>query len=156
MEEWEILSTCIAICKADNHVKRLILFGSLANGTDTPDSDIDLCLDTSYAARNNGLFALCSEISRACRYNCDILQYSLIGGRIKREIDKNGIVLYDATLKYKGYAAVMEYSPADQMYVGQVEGIADYIAFHGKTPGEGEASFHQVIDDYKQIRNDAK
>lgn len=95
MDIQAILQCCVEICRADKNVKRLILFGSHADGTSSANSDIDLCLDTNYDIRDPGLYALCSKITRTCCANFDLLQYNYIAGKIKREIDQNGKVLYD-------------------------------------------------------------
>ena len=35
------------------------------------------------------------------------------------------------TMKYKGYAARIEYSDEDKCFVGHIAGIRDIVGFHG-------------------------
>lgn len=52
------------------------------------------------------------------------------------------------TLTYKGYAARIEFDPADRILVGRILGIRDVISFHGESVNQLEAAFHESINDY--------
>ena len=51
-------------------------------------------------------------------------------------------------IKYKGYAAKVEFSPEDELLVGHVIGIKDRLSFHSETANGVEKAFHNTIDDY--------
>jgi predicted HicB family RNase H-like nuclease len=51
-------------------------------------------------------------------------------------------------LIYKDYVASVHYSPEDEVFYGQIEGINDLISFEGKSVSELKAAFAEAIDDY--------
>ncbi|WP_314640394.1 type II toxin-antitoxin system HicB family antitoxin [Stomatobaculum longum] len=51
-------------------------------------------------------------------------------------------------MEYKGYHAEIKYSDEDRLFVGQVVGVSDTLAFHGASVSELEQMFHQSIDNY--------
>ncbi|RPI86645.1 MAG: type II toxin-antitoxin system HicB family antitoxin [Chloroflexi bacterium] len=54
-------------------------------------------------------------------------------------------------LKYKGYMGVVEYDDVGKIFTGEVVGLASVITFHGRTPEQLEASFHESIDLYLEM-----
>lgn len=54
-------------------------------------------------------------------------------------------------MEYKGYHAKFEYDRNDNIFVGEVCGIADSLNFHGSTIGELTEMFHQSIDNYLEL-----
>ncbi len=54
-------------------------------------------------------------------------------------------------MEYKGYHAMIQYSDEDNLFVGEVFGINDTLAFHGSSVQELESMFHQSIDNYLEI-----
>ena len=44
------------------------------------------------------LFEVSSSISKACDYNCDILTYGKLQGKIKEKVDTKGVVVYSHSL----------------------------------------------------------
>lgn len=54
------------------------------------------------------------------------------------------------TINYKGYAARIEYSDADDCLVGHIAGINDVIGFHADSVSELHAAFEEAVDDYIQ------
>ncbi len=52
------------------------------------------------------------------------------------------------SLKYKGYAARIDFDPKDEIFVGRVVGINDVIGFHGETAKELRQAFEEAIDHY--------
>lgn len=54
----------------------------------------------------------------------------------------------NSMLEYKGYHAAIEYDADDNIFVGEVFGIADSLSFHGTTVEELKRMFEQSIDNY--------
>lgn len=54
-------------------------------------------------------------------------------------------------LEYKGYHASIEYDAEDEIFVGEVFGIADSLNFHGSSVDELKEMFHQSIDNYLEL-----
>ncbi len=55
-------------------------------------------------------------------------------------------------MKYKGYAAEIEYSEEDRALVGRVMDIRDVIVFHSDNVDDLEKEFHGMIDFYLEQR----
>lgn len=55
------------------------------------------------------------------------------------------------TLSYKGFTAKVEYSAADELFVGRVLGIKDIIGFHGETVEELKAEMKGMIDFHIEV-----
>lgn len=51
-------------------------------------------------------------------------------------------------MHYKGYAARIEYSDEDGLFVGHIAGIRDVIGFHGDSVQELRSAFEEAVDDY--------
>jgi len=51
-------------------------------------------------------------------------------------------------MNYKGYAARIEYSDEDALFVGHIAGIRDVIGFHGESVQELRVAFEEAVDDY--------
>lgn len=51
-------------------------------------------------------------------------------------------------IKYQGYTARIEFDAEDEVFVGQVLGIADRISFHGESVAELTDAFHVAVDHY--------
>ena len=54
-------------------------------------------------------------------------------------------------MEYKGYHAAIQYSDEDNLFIGEVFGINDTLAFHGSSVQELESVFHQSIDNYLEM-----
>jgi len=54
-------------------------------------------------------------------------------------------------MKYRGYAALIEYDEGDRIFVGHLAGIKDIVGFHGTTVDELESAFHESVDNYISI-----
>jgi len=54
-------------------------------------------------------------------------------------------------MKYRGYAALIEYDEDDRIFVGHLAGIKDIVGFHGTTVDELECAFHESVDNYIAI-----
>lgn len=51
-------------------------------------------------------------------------------------------------MRYKGYAARIEFDAEDELFVGHIAGINDVVGFHSDTVAGLKASFHEAVDDY--------
>jgi len=51
-------------------------------------------------------------------------------------------------MKYKGYAARIEYDAHDRIFVGHLAGIRDIVGFHGAAVEERETAFHEAVVNY--------
>ena len=54
-------------------------------------------------------------------------------------------------MEYKGYRALISYDNDDEIFTGEVFGIADSLNFIGETPKELKEMFHQSIDNYLDL-----
>lgn len=57
----------------------------------------------------------------------------------------------NSMLEYKGYHATVEFDADDNLFVGEVFGIADSLNFHGESVEELKKMFHQSIDNYLDL-----
>ncbi|MNN07523.1 HicB family protein [compost metagenome] len=51
-------------------------------------------------------------------------------------------------MRYKGYAARIEYDERDDIFVGRVLGIRDIISFHASSVPELHEAFRHALEDY--------
>lgn len=51
-------------------------------------------------------------------------------------------------MHYQGYAARIEYSDEDGLFVGHIAGIRDVVGFHGESVQELRSAFEEAVDDY--------
>ena len=51
-------------------------------------------------------------------------------------------------MRYQGYAARIEYSNDDGLFIGHIAGIRDVIGFHGESVSELHGAFEEAVDDY--------
>jgi len=49
---------------------------------------------------------------------------------------------------YRGYKAVIEYDPDDEILVGRIADIPDGVGFHADSVEGLRAAFHEAVDDY--------
>ena len=52
------------------------------------------------------------------------------------------------TMEYKGYVGSVEFSEADGVFFGKVQGIRSLISYEGQTAQELVSDFHEAVDDY--------
>ena len=52
------------------------------------------------------------------------------------------------TMRYKGYAAHIEYSDKDGCFAGHIAGIRDIVGFHGESVAGLCSAFEEAVDDY--------
>lgn len=51
-------------------------------------------------------------------------------------------------MRYKGYAARIEYDARDDIFVGRVLGMRDIISFHASSVPELHEAFRDALEDY--------
>ncbi|WP_313242838.1 type II toxin-antitoxin system HicB family antitoxin [Stutzerimonas nitrititolerans] len=51
-------------------------------------------------------------------------------------------------MTYKGYAARIEYSDEDGLFIGHIAGIRDVVGFHGESVAALRQAFREAVDDY--------
>ena len=52
------------------------------------------------------------------------------------------------TMQYKGYIGSVEFSEADCVFFGKVQGIRSLISYEGRNAKELVKDFHGAVDDY--------
>ena len=77
-----------------NGVRQAILFGSYANGCATPQSDVDLLVDSGL--RGLAFFGLLEDVVTALDISVDLLDVSQItvGSKIHGEIRESGVEIF--------------------------------------------------------------
>ena len=92
----EITSMLKEILK-DFAVKKAILFGSYAKNVPTPNSDIDLVIDSEGKLLNIDFYGLLEELVEKMKKNVDLFEISEIqkDSRIYNDIKKEGIIVYE-------------------------------------------------------------
>ncbi|MGP9819275.1 type II toxin-antitoxin system HicB family antitoxin [Salinarimonas sp. NSM] len=51
-------------------------------------------------------------------------------------------------LSYKGYRAAVTFDADDEVFVGRILGIRDFVSFHAENVTELKAAFEEAVDDY--------
>lgn len=75
------------------NIRKVIIFGSRAKGTENINSDIDLCVD--YTGKGKG--TIVEDINDIIGiYSCDIVFLDSLNENIKKQIDRDGIEIYSA------------------------------------------------------------
>ena len=52
------------------------------------------------------------------------------------------------TLQYKGFLGSVEFSEADGVFFGKIEGINALVNFEGESVRELTEAFHEAVEDY--------
>ena len=55
------------------------------------------------------------------------------------------------TMEYKGYVGSVEFSEADGLFYGKVQGIRSLISYEGTNAAELVADFHGAVDSYLEL-----
>ena len=78
-------------------IKKVVLFGSYAKGTQTAKSDIDLMIDSDGQIRGIEFFGVLEIVTNALEIDVDLIEASqiIIGSRVHREILDTGVVIYE-------------------------------------------------------------
>ena len=80
----------------DNVIQKIIIFGSSITEDCTNNSDIDICIFTNYDTKNMTFFTIFGKLPLIIDDLCDIVVYSKINGKLKEEIDKKGVIVYES------------------------------------------------------------
>lgn len=78
-------------------VDKVILFGSSITSACTEESDIDVCFVSKYDAKNEEFFRIFGGFEIASGDVCDVVVYDKVGEKLREEIDKKGVVMYERT-----------------------------------------------------------
>ena len=54
-------------------------------------------------------------------------------------------------MEYKGYVGSVEFSEADGLFYGKVQGIRSLISYEGTDAKSLVTDFHDAIDDYLEL-----
>lgn len=93
----EIASIVTPVAESYDIVK-IALFGSVARGEATAESDIDLVVDRGDSLKTKGIyfFGFCLALEEALGKKADIVSYSgLEHSFLKKYIDKDEVVIYE-------------------------------------------------------------
>lgn len=77
-----------------SNVRKAILFGSYAKGSATPQSDVDIVVDSDL--KGFDFFGLIEDIYQALEKNVDIIPLASVekNSRIDSEIQRTGVTIY--------------------------------------------------------------
>ena len=95
-----IQKTVVPIIQQDaKDLRRVVVFGSYAKGTQTPDSDLDLYIDGILEYRPEDLLDTEQKVSEALSMPVDLitrsaLENSVIREKLQSNIEQFGYVLY--------------------------------------------------------------
>jgi predicted nucleotidyltransferase len=70
---------------------RIVLFGSHAEGTDYPDSDIDIAV---CGIPNTEFFKAVAMLPLLVRHRVDLVDFDDLPPKFQKTIEKNGVLLY--------------------------------------------------------------
>ena len=56
-----------------------------------------------------------------------------------------------SVMEYKNYLGSVEFSEADRLFYGKVQGVNALISYEGKTAEELLGDFHEAVDDYLSL-----
>lgn len=59
------------------------------------------------------------------------------------------------TITYRGFIGSVSFSGEDSLFYGKVEGIDGLVNFEGDSIAEFTRSFHEAVDDYIALREEA-
>ena len=78
-------------------IDKVIVFGSSTRNDCTNKSDIDICFISDYPIRTIEYYNITSEFSYNIKSYIDSIDYRLVNGLLKDEIDNNGVEVYEYT-----------------------------------------------------------
>ncbi|MBR3107929.1 MAG: nucleotidyltransferase domain-containing protein [Clostridia bacterium] len=89
-----MVDQCVRIAEEEKNVRRMIIFGSSVTEKCREDSDVDICVDMRSGQTSPETYRTLMRMTKACGLNCDIVFYGDIKGRLKDEIEQNGVTVY--------------------------------------------------------------
>ncbi len=57
-------------------------------------------------------------------------------------------------ITYKGFYGSVNYSAADEVFYGKIEGVTDLVTFEGKSVIALQSAFQESVDTYVNIAKD--
>lgn len=86
----KVYNDLINYFKSDSAIKKVILFGSRAKGTENENSDIDICIES---VGKKGIIA--EKIDKIIGiYSCDIVFQDSLNEELSKQIIRDGIEIY--------------------------------------------------------------
>ena len=78
-----------------NNVRKAVLFGSYGKGHATPESDVDILVDSGLPGLS--FFGLLEDVCQSVDYPVDMMDTrdGIPGSTIDREIQRTGMVIYE-------------------------------------------------------------
>ena len=89
------VENCIEEIKRNPDITKLTVFGSAARNECTESSDLDLCITVVDNADESALHDTRVRIGRSCEYNCDLLEYGRLSEKLKNNITRTGVEVYE-------------------------------------------------------------
>ena len=68
--------------------------------------------------------------------------------KLIKKLKEGGGIIMKNTMEYKGYIGSVEFSEADELFFGKVQGIRSLISYEGTNAAELVSDFHGAVDDY--------
>ncbi|MFQ6055858.1 MAG: nucleotidyltransferase family protein [Methanosarcinales archaeon] len=91
-EVWNTLEKIkTALIREDKGIKKIILFGSVAEGNFTLNSDIDIAVECS----SDKYFRLVSLVQDVSKFKVDLIDLNTVKGYIKERINTRGKIIYE-------------------------------------------------------------
>lgn len=126
MDERQRLERLVRCASSDHRVLAVILFGSVARGQETEDSDIDVCLVAASGIETRGRQAEL-RLDYAGRFDLDVALFQQLPLYLRRRVLAEGRVLfvrdedplYDLALR-----TVQQFEDYRPLYEAYLEGVA--------------------------------
>ncbi|EPZ38341.1 nucleotidyltransferase [Anoxybacillus ayderensis] len=87
-----VFERLMAYFRSEEEIQRVVLFGSRAKGTARYNSDIDLCIDYTGKQKWKVIDAIDEMVGI---YSFDVLFFDSLNKEIARQIERDGIVIYE-------------------------------------------------------------
>jgi len=87
-----VFERLLAYFRSEEEIQRVVLFGSRAKGTARYNSDIDLCIDYTGKQKWKVIDAIDEMVGI---YSFDVLFFDSLNKEIARQIERDGIVIYE-------------------------------------------------------------
>ena len=81
----------------NTEVDKAILFGSYAKKEQTPNSDIDILLDSNGKVKGLKFYAIMGKIQEKLNKEVDVIEKAEINrnSKIEKEIERTGVIVYE-------------------------------------------------------------
>ena len=88
----KVYRSLIRYFENNNKIKKVVIFGSRAKGTENANSDIDLCIKCLENYRGTVVDEVNDVIGI---YSCDIVFIGSLNKEIENQIKRDGIIIYE-------------------------------------------------------------